>query len=380
MMGRRRVGRGVLVGVCAATLAGACLTVPLPVRSAADASACTVARVVRTWSLRRLALQTIVVPVDESEVSDVSTLVAAGVGGVILFGGAAPADLGADLARLLRRAPGGIVPVVMTDEEGGTVQRMANLVGWMPSARRMASTMTPSQVLALAQRVGARMAEAHVTMNLAPVLDLDDRPGPSATDPDGTRSFSIDPARAEAYGLAFGRGMRRAGVVPVVKHFPGLGYATANTDDAPAWTLPWSTLQQQGLLPFTAAVRAGLPAVMVANARVPGLTRLPAGLSWRAVHTVLRQRLAFHGLVMSDSLSAGAVSGAGFSVRRAAVRALAVGVDMILFGAAPDQVAVVTDRLVRSIVGAVQAGDLPLRRLRRAVVHVLEAKHAPVCP
>jgi beta-N-acetylhexosaminidase len=326
-----------------------------------------------------VAAQTVVVPVNENHVGAVSTEVASGVGGVILFGSSAPADLGTRLARLLRLAPGGIAPVVMTDEEGGKVQRMANLVGWMPSARRMARTMTTSQVHALAHRVGGRMAAAHVTMNLAPVLDLDDRPGPSATNPDGTRSYSIHPSVARAYGLAFARGMRAAGVVPVVKHFPGLGYATTNPDYGPAWTLPWSDLQEQGLRPFRAAIDAGLPAVMVTTARVPGLTRLPATLSWRAVHRELRGRLGFHGLVVTDSLSAGAVSGAGYSVPRAAVRALQVGADMILFNAAPDDVAALTDRIVRAIVRAVANGDLPLQRLRTAAVHVLEAKHARVC-
>jgi beta-N-acetylhexosaminidase len=347
--------------------------------AAAPTTTCTVAGVVSTWSVRKTAAQTVVVPVNENHVSAVATEVAAGVGGVILFGSSAPSDLGTRLARLLGHAPGGIVPVVMTDEEGGTVQRMANLVGWMPSARRMARTMTTTQVYALAHRVGGRMADARVSMNLAPVLDLDDRPGPSATNPDGTRSYSLRASVASAYGLAFARGMRDAGVVPVVKHFPGLGYATTNSDYGPAWTLPWSDLQEHGLRPFRAAIDAGLPAVMVTTARVPGLTRLPATLSWSAVHRELRGHLGFHGLVMTDSLSGGAVSGAGYTVPQAAVRALKVGADTILFNAAPDDVATMTDRIVRAIVRAVAAGDLPLPRLRAAAVHVLKAKHAPVC-
>jgi beta-N-acetylhexosaminidase len=223
------------------------------------------------------------------------------------------------------------------------------------------------------------MAAHRVTMNLAPVLDLDDRPGPSATNPDGTRSFGVDPAVARTYGLAFADGMRAGGVVPVVKHFPGLGHATANTDVAPAWTRPWSVLKRKGLRPFRAAVRAGLPAVMVSTARVPGLTRKPATLSRSVVHGVLRRRLGFDGLVVTDSLSGGAVSGAGFSVRRAAVRALDVGADLVLFGAAPRDVAATTDRVVRAIVRAVRSGDLPIGRLRDAAGHVLTAKNAPVC-
>jgi beta-N-acetylhexosaminidase len=216
-------------------------------------------------------------------------------------------------------------------------------------------------------------------MDLAPVLDLDDRPGPSATNPDGTRSFSIDPSVATRYGLAFAHGLQRSGVVPVVKHFPGLGYATANTDVKPAWTLPWSTLQHQGLLPFEAAVGAGLPAVMVSNARVPGLTHLPSTLSSHVVSDVLRGQLHFGGLLMTDSLSAGAVSGAGYSVRRAAVRALEVGEDMVLFNADPGAVASTWDQVVRAIVRAVRHGHLPRARLREAADHVLTAKGAAVC-
>jgi beta-N-acetylhexosaminidase len=359
---------------------------PAAIGSTADAGAperfsagCTVDQVVATWPLRRLAAQTVVVPVDENHVGRVADQVAEGVGGVILFGRAAPADLGADLGRLFRKAPGGVVPIVMTDEEGGAVQRMANLVGDMPSARRMARTMTPAQVQVMARRVAERMAAHRVTMNLAPVLDLDDRPGPSATNPDGTRSFSIHPTVARDYGLAFADGMSAGGVVPVVKHFPGLGRATTNTDVAPAWTRPWSVLQRKGLRPFRAAVRAGLPAVMMTTARVPGLTRKPAALSRRAVQGVLRGRLGFDGLVVTDSLSGGAVSGAGYSVRRAAVQALDVGADLVLFSAAPTDVAGTTDHVIRAIVRAVRSGDLPIERLRDAAAHVLTAKNAPVC-
>jgi beta-N-acetylhexosaminidase len=224
------------------------------------------------------------------------------------------------------------------------------------------------------------MLAAGVTMNLAPVLDLDDGVGPNATDPDGTRSFSLQSATATRYGLAFARGFLDAGVVPVVKHFPGLGQATANTDVAAAWTQPWSVLQKHGLLPFTAAVTAGMPAVMTTNARVPGLTSLPASLSWRATRGVLRRQLAFDGLVLTDSLSAVAIGKAGFHIPAATVRALEVGADMVLFGATPDQVADVTSRVVRAVVNAVGSGDLSRARLRRAVVHVLHAKQVDLCP
>jgi len=346
----------------------------------AASTTCSNAQVVAGWSLRRQARQTIVVPVQEIDVAAVDAEVAAGVGGVILFGSKAPADLGTRLKALTRQALDGIAPMVMTDEEGGAVQRMANLVGSMPSARTMAATMTPSEVRQLTRRVGTRMRGAGVTVDLAPVLDLDHGVSPNATDPDGTRSFGLNSAIATRYGLAFARGLLDAGVVPVVKHFPGLGQATANTDVAAAWTQPWSVLRRHGLLPFTGAINAGMPAVMTTNARVPGLTTLPASLSWRATRQVLRRQLGFQGLVVTDSLSAVAVRSAGFHIPGATVRALIVGADMVLFGAPADQVADVTHRTVQAIVNAVGSGTLAGTRLRRAVVHVLQAKHVDLCP
>lgn len=366
--------------VSAGALAG-CLTVSLVVAgSAPDATAaCTTASVLRTWTLRRLAEQTVVVPVNETHVATVAAEVSAGAGGVILFGTSAPSDLGSQLARLVRRAPGGVPPFVMTDEEGGAVARMANLVGSIPSARQMGATLTAAEIHAIAARAGARMRSLGVTMDLAPVLDLDGRPGPSRTNPDGTRSFSPVERVAQRDGLAFADGLRDAGVVPVVKHFPGLGGATGNTDFSSAATLPWSDLETDGLLPFTAAVRGGFPAVMVANARVPGLTALPGSLSWTLTTTVLRGRLGFHGLVLTDSLSAVAIRAAGYTVPAASVRALVAGADMVLFNASATTVAGLTSRVVDAIVAAARGGGLARSRLRNAALHVLRAKDVTLC-
>jgi len=335
---------------------------------------CTTAAVLATWSVQRLAEQTVVVPVSESDVSVVAPEVAAGAGGVILFGSSAPANLAAALAALARGAPGGVAPLVMSDEEGGAIQRMANLAGTMPSARQMAATMSAAQIQALAAQVGQRMRAAGVTMDLAPVLDLDAGDGPSATDPDGTRSFSLDTGVATADGLAFAAGMRSAGVVPVVKHFPGLGGASGNTDLVAATTLPWNVLQGAGLLPFTAAVRAHMPAVMVSDAAVPGLSSLPASLSPAVIGTVLRGQLGFTGLVMTDSLSAVSVSAAGYSVPAAAAAALSAGADMVMFNGDAAAIPSLTAAVVQRVAASVERD-----RLQDAVLHVLAAKQLSLC-
>jgi beta-N-acetylhexosaminidase len=320
----------------------------------------------------------VVAPVEESQPLAAERLVAEGIGGLLLFGSYAPPALPAELARLRKHAQDRLAPLVMTDEEGGEIQRMANLVGNLPWPREMAKTMTTGQVRALAETVGRRMRAAGVTMDLAPVLDLSDSPGPNARYPDGPRSFSIRPTVAAAYGVAFARGLLAGGVIPVVKHFPGLGQASYNTDFGRASDPRLSVLQKRSLLPFKAAIAAHLPVVMVGHVSVPGLTgRLPASLSSAAVTGLLRHQLGFHGLVLTDSLSAAAIADAGFSVERAAPRAIAAGDDMVLFNATnPTATA---NAMIASITAAIARGTLRRSRLNEAVTHVLTAKGIKLC-
>lgn len=269
-------------------------------------------------------------------------------------------------------------PLVMVDEEGGEIQRMANLAGNLPWPRAMAATLTRARTRALAEQVGRRMRAAGVTMDLAPVLDLSDGPGPDAAHPDGPRSFSLSPQVAAAYGIAFARGLQAGGVIPVYKHFPGLGQATYNTDDGPASVPSLPVLKAAALLPFEAAIRAGATAVMVGNVTIPGLTgTVPATLSEVAITGLLRRQLGFGGLVLTDSLSALAVAEAGYSVPRAAARSIEAGADMVLFDSATAETT--TQEVIASIVSAVRSGRLPVSRLDTAVEHVLTAKHIRLC-
>src|SRR4051794_17638137 len=226
---------------------------------------------VASWRTRRLAAQTVIVPVQETHLAAVDTEVAHGAGGVILFGSSAPANLGHQITALRNLAPEHLGLLVMTDEEGGGVQRMANLVGSLPWARYMGRHWTRTEIRTRVARVATKMARYGVNTNLAPVVDVDGRnvpPGPS--DPDGWRSFSGRTSVVTRDGLAYLHGMQAGGVLPVLKHFPGLGGATGNTDNGTAHTLAWSTLQTAGLPPFVAGIRAGAPAIMISNAIVPG--------------------------------------------------------------------------------------------------------------
>lgn len=338
---------------------------------------CSNASLISSWTLDRRAAQLVVVPVEETDVAAVAAAVRSGAGGIILFGSRAPADLAEQLRAVVGPAPGGLAPMVMADEEGGGVQRMANLVGNLPWPATMSATESPQQVRQAAEQVARRMAANGITVDLAPVLDLASGPGPDALHTDGPRSFGLGAATATAYGLAFAQGLEAGGVLPVVKHFPGEGAASANTDDAPADTPPLASLEASDLRPFQAAIGAGLPAIMVGNASIPGLTSIPASLSPAVISGLLRQRLGFKGLVLTDSLSANAVSSLGIGVPEAATQAVAAGADMVLF-TANDPEATFTST-VQALTEAVTQGRIPTATLNAAVGRVLAARGIDLC-
>jgi beta-N-acetylhexosaminidase len=306
----------------------------------------------------------------------------AGYGGLLLFGTTAPASFVHVVATLQRETPEKYTMLVMTDQEGGGVERLDNLVATLPWAQTMGKNLTSAQITAEGKRVGLSMKAAGVNTDLAPVLDVDGRaqePGPA--NPDGYRSFSGNAELAGSDGVAFMNGLRDAGVLSVVKHFPGLGHATGDTDYAPAATLPWTTLQKNGLIPFQDAIRAGAAAVMVSNATVPGLTTLPSSIS-AVVISYLRHQMGFGGLIMTDSLSAGALSAIHLGVPLASVDALSAGVDMVLAGSPPTPSASLelASETSSAIQKAVSDGTLPLATLQSAAAQVLASANQVVCP
>ena len=340
-------------------------------------TACSNDTAIASWTLEQRVAQLVVIPVDETQIATVAPTINAGAGGIILFGNESPKTLGSDLRHVEAGAPHGVSPFVMSDEEGGEVQRLAGLIGAIPWPATMAKTYSVTQVRALAQQAASKMVANGVTMDLAPVLDLASGPGPDSIHTDGPRSFSPSATVATSYGIAFAQGLQDGGVIPVVKHFPGEGSASANTDSSPASTPPISALEQADLLPFTAAIRAGLPAVMVGNAAVPGLTTRPAALSAAVTTDLLRRQLGFQGLIITDSLSAGAVSALGLSIPAASVQALQAGADMVLFTSVTPNTT--SAHVVSAIVDAVHAGTLTEAQINASVSRVLALKKTNLC-
>ena len=353
-----------------------------PAPAPASANLICAQTVVANWTPSQLANETIVVPVNALNIGAMGPAARAGYGGLLLLGATAPATLTATLGRLQAMTPHQYAMMVMVDEEGGGVQRLTNLVGSIPWAQTMGRHLTAPQITAVGLRIGRALSAAGVNVDLAPVLDVDGRAVyPGASNPDGLRSFGGSPALVATDATAFMIGLSQAHVTSVVKHFPGLGGSTGNTDSGPARTLAWSVLQRTALVPFRRAIASGASAVMLSNASVPGLTALPASLSATVVD-YLRQTLGFQGLIVTDSLSAGAIGVRHLTVGAAAVAALLAGDDQILFGTPSSPIAALGEaaQISAAIVTAVAQGSLPIATLRAAAALVLATRNTLACP
>ena len=226
------------------------------------------------------------------------------------------------LTRRLQRSARGRA-LVATDQEGGPIR----ILSFADPVDGQADHGTVEEAAAAA-RDGARdLARVGVNVNLAPVADVG-VPGGSAV---GPRVYPGESGEVAELVRASVREHRRGGVAPTPKHFPGFGSARENTDDEPV-TIEASREQIMGrdVEPFRAAIAAGAPLVMASHALYPALDRRRiASQSRNVLGDLLRRRLGFRGIVVTDSIEADAVL-ARSSVETAAVRSVAAGVDIVL--------------------------------------------------
>jgi beta-N-acetylhexosaminidase len=260
---------------------------------------------------------------------------------------------------------------VSVDEEGGRVARLSKLIGPAPSAKALAQMHTPDEVYSMALDRGHRIRGLGVTVDFAPDVDVTDAPDDSVI---GDRSFGSDPARVTEYAGAYARGLRDAGLLPVLKHFPGHGHGSGDSHTGGVVTPPLSALQNDDLVPYRTLVTAAPVGVMIGHLQVPELTGTdPASLS-RAAVQLLRTGTgyngpAFDGPVFTDDLSSMAAIKDRYSVPDAVLRALQAGNDVALW-VTTDEVPAVLDRLEK----AVAAGDLTMPNVDASVLRIAKFK------
>lgn len=285
-------------------------------------------RALSCLSKRQRVAQLLMPLVTQPEIDQAAALASRGEIGAVALLGSPTAELGGSIERL--RA-GSFVPVmVASDEEGGSVQRLKGVLGAVPSAATLARSETPQQVQSRFADYGRRARELGIDVVLGPVLDVGSGPGIES------RSFGSDPSQVIEYGAAVATGLKQAGLVPVFKHFPGHGRASADSHDVLPTTPSLEMLRELDLAPFVALLGDPTVAegsgVMVAHLLVPGLSeQLPTTMSRETIEGLLRSELGFDGLVFSDAVNMGAIA-ARYEAPDAAEAMIRAGVTIVILG------------------------------------------------
>ena len=315
---------------------------------------------------RRLVGQMLVVRLEATATPELLRAARRGeIGGLIAFPppGTPATQLREAIDRLQRAALAGDNPplLVATDQEGGEVKRLPGPPDRSPAELTSAGAAATT---AEGEATGRYLKKLGINVDLAPVFDL----GPSESFV-ASRAFDADPDVVSEIGTSFAKGMDTAGVAATAKHFPGLGLATQNTDLAPSAVDATRTQLEPGLEPFRTAIAAGAPLVMIANAVYPAYEpEVPAVASGRVITRLLRGRLRFEGVVITDDLLAGALSAGGYDAGAAGVAAARAGADLLLYARAP------APGVPSVLIEALEDDRLDAARLRESCTRILALK------
>jgi beta-N-acetylhexosaminidase len=257
--------------------------------------------------------------------------------------------------------PDGLPLLISIDQEGGVVQRLKDGVTLVPSAESVGERDDPAYARQVALDNGRTLRRLGVTMVMAPVADVD----PTGVSVMGSRTYSPDRRVAARMVTTTLKAYLRAGVIPVVKHFPGLGSVSGDSHHAlPEQHKSLGQLQHSDLVTFRAAIAAGAPVVMTAHLGVDAIDPgVPGSISEGVVTGLLRHTLGFQGVAVTDSQGMGPINGP-FNSSEGAVRSLIAGDDLVLNSPYPG-------RARHGVVQAVRTGRLPAGRLAEAATRVL---------
>lgn len=218
-----------------------------------------------------------------------------------------------------------VQPYLAVDQEGGSVNRLYGITSFLPSEKKVAEHSSAEQAGELYALQARQMKELGITLNLAPVAE-------AAVDSNReflkNRTFGFVP-KAISYSMSCIQAYESNGIGCAAKHFPG----NANTDPhtgLPEISLSASEVEKYFLLPFAFIVRSCPSCVLMSHARVSSLDGNPAALSSFWIQEVLREKLGYKGLVISDDIFMSALQDNGFSPEKACVQAIEAGVDIIM--------------------------------------------------
>lgn len=296
-----------------------------------------------------------------------------GIGGVCVFQSNAveTAAMLKELQQIASASAAAIPLMVCADFEHGVAMRLVGGTAF-PHARNLGEGDDPKMTFRVAQAIAKEAAMLGVHWNFAPVCDVNVNPANPVI---GNRVFGDMPERVMRHASEYIRGTQSVGVLACAKHFPGHGdTATDSHDTLPVLAFDRDRLERVELLPFRAALQAGVKSVMVGHLAVSALedepqTRRPASLSRSIIANVLREQMGFDGIIITDALDMKAVTERypAEASEQAVVEALAAGADIALMPVDPLAALNAAEQ-------AAQSGLLSAKETDAAVERILEAK------
>ena len=258
--------------------------------------------------------------------------------------------------------------IIAIDEEAGDVTRIESATGSTRPGNFALGTVDDTELTeAVAADLGRQLRAIGVSLDYAPSADVNSNPDNPII---GVRSFGVHAKVVSRHTGAWIRGLQSAGVAACAKHFPGHGDVAVDSHHGlPVYDADREQIAEQALPPFRAALAAGVRAVMSGHLLVPAYDpELPATLSRRILHELLREELGFDGVIVTDAIEMGAVADR-YGIGGAAVRAVAAGADAVCVGGENAEEATAR-QLVDALAQAVASGDLTEERLAEAAQRV----------
>ncbi|HUW71100.1 MAG TPA: glycoside hydrolase family 3 protein [bacterium] len=258
-----------------------------------------------------------------------------GLGGVKIFGWNTDdtdrlASAIAAIQKTARSGPLDVPPFIATDQEGGWIRHVRGATSVTPGNMAIGASAWPSDAYQSAYYIGIELTALGITMNFAPAVDLATRPESEII---GPRAFSADPTQTGILAAAWVRGMSDAGVVATAKHYPGHGDTTLDSHGIlPIIPIDEETLWNRELVPYRMLAAEGVPGVMSGHLAFPKIdgSNEPASLSKHMIQDILRDRIGYDGLVITDDLlMTGAASSGGLA--ETCERAIRAGNDILMF-------------------------------------------------
>lgn len=297
------------------------------------------------------------------------------VGNIILFAenirdNAQLKRLCGDLQEMVNEATG--LPAFITiDQEGGVVSRLGADAAVVPSAMCVSATGDPHNAYLAGLITGRELSALGVNFDLAPVMDVNSNPHNPAI---GVRSYGDTPETVSRYGAEMVRGLTEGGVLSCAKHFPGHGDTALDSHlSLPRVDKTLAELENCELAPFRAAIAAGVPAVMTTHILFPELEPdgIPATMSRRIITGLLKGRMGFKGLVVSDCMMMQAIQ-TYYGTVNGIVAAACAGVDMMF----TSHSIAYARQGCEALKAAVKSGRLPMEEMEASVEKIIRCKQA----